>query len=125
MAINLPEWANNKQKEGMELIYAIANEYGNFDISFKPDDSGLEDEEAESVFYIVLDWTSHTGEAKTKRHHEMMIGFDFEATWDSCGERLHEWQFMFGNGDATREVSSEVFFLDLFFYFDDKHELVA
>ena len=120
MPIQYPEWANEKQKEGMELIFAIANEYGDFDISFKPDDSGYEDE---SIFYVVLDWTSHTGETKDKRHHEMMIGFDFEATWDKCGDRVHDWQFIFAHGEATREVSTEVFFLDLFFYFDAKHEL--
>lgn len=120
MKLEYPEWANEKQKEGMELIHCIANEYGDFDITFKPDDSGHEDE---SIFYIVLDWLSHTGDTEDKRHHEMMIGFDFEKTWDMHNEAIEEWQFMFGNGEATREVSTEVFFLDLFFYFDAKHEL--
>ena len=106
----------------MKLIYVIANEYGDFDISFKPDDSGYDDE---SIFYIVLDWGSHTGEAKTKRHHEIMIGFDFEATWDRYGDRVYDWQFIFSNGEATREVTSEIFFLDLFFYLNDRHELIG
>lgn len=120
MSIEYPEWANDKQKEGMKKVHAIASEYIQPDISFKEDDSGHDDE---SIFYIVLDWESHSCNDKGHRHHEMQIGFDYESTWDKYGDQVHEWQFMFGNGEATREMTSEVFWLDMFLYLDKFAEL--
>ena len=112
----LPEWANLKQLEGMRKFYRIASEYGDFVISFKPDNHSHEYSD-DSTFYAILDWNS-CGNRDVERHHEMLIGFDYESTWDRFGDPVYEWQFIFGDGDATREMTSEVFFLDLFFYLD-------
>lgn len=114
----LPEWANDKQLEGMKKFIAIAKEYGDFDVSFKPNNWGDEDS---SIFIACIDWENF--QAKGRRHHEMRIGFDYEATWDCYGERIHDWQFIFAGGDATRELTTEIFFLNLFFYMDGKLNL--
>lgn len=114
----LPQWATDKQLEGMKKFITIAKEYGDFDISFKPNNWGDEDR---SIFIACVDWENY--QASGRRHHEMRIGFDYEATWDCYGERVHDWQFIFAGGDATRELSTEIFFLDLFFYMDEKLNL--
>jgi hypothetical protein len=118
VGVKLPEWANDKQIEGMKEIIGIAKEYGDFGISFKQNDYGDEDD---SIFIMCLDWGNYN--TKGNRHHEMRIGFDYEQTWDCYGELVHDWQFIFAGGDATRELTTEVFFLDLFFYLDGKLNL--
>jgi len=112
----LPEWANTKQLEGMRKFYRIASEYGDFVISFVKHGEYLHDNN-NSMFCATLDWNS-CGDRDVEKHYEMLIGFDYESTWDRYGEPVYDWQFIFADGDATREMTSEVFFLDLFFYLD-------
>lgn len=108
-----PEWATEKQQEGMEKFRGIASEYHDFTIDFTQSDLGEEDS---TRFYANVSWGSEG--LRGQRKHKFDIAYDYEATWDRCGVRLHEWQFLFAGGDATREISTEVFFLDLFFYLD-------
>jgi len=115
-----PSWASKKQLEGMELFIGIAKEYGDFNISFK--ESQLCDAD-DSTFDVDIKWEHHT--ATGLRKHEMTVSFDYERTWNSMNERIHEWQFVFSGGEATREISTEVFFLDMFFYLDGKANLAA
>ena len=121
MKYKYPEWATEKQKEGMDIFLGIATEYGDFNITFRQDDHDY-DEDAHA-FFADIAWSHNT--AKGERKHEMLIAWDYEPTWNRYNERVHHWQFLFGGGDATREVSSEVFFLDMFWYLDEKANLVA
>lgn len=114
MKQNYPDWATEKQKEGMAKFTAIADEYWVFDIEFRQDDHG--DEDDESRFYADITWGE--GTPLGVRKYEFDIAFDYEATWNRHHERIHEWQFLFSGGEATREVSTEVLALDLFFYLD-------
>ncbi|MGI9541938.1 MAG: hypothetical protein ACR2MX_01690 [Cyclobacteriaceae bacterium] len=94
----------------MEKFACIAEEYIFYiNIEFKKDDS----DDDNSRFTAIITW----GEPARSRSFD--IAFDYEATWDCYGDRLHEWQFLFSGGEATRELSTEVFFLDLFFYLDE------
>lgn len=113
MSTEYPEWATEKQLEGMKLFYQILNEYlWTMDVEFKVSDH---DDDSGSRFYAVVSWDQ--GE-KGKRCHEFDIAFDYEATWNHLHERIHEWQFLFSGGDATRELSNEIIFMDLFWYMD-------
>ena len=113
MAENYPWWATKKQIEGMRKFTAIAEEYGNFKIEFTQNIWG---DENESVFVAVVAW----GEEKEgSKKHSFSCGWDYEKTWDYCGERIKEWQFVFGGRDATRGMTSEAFFACLFFYLDN------
>ena len=116
----LPDWANDEQLDGMRQIITIAKEYGYFDVTFKQSFLYWENE---SVFKVCLEWENSN--AKGLRYHEMIVGFDYEETWDCYGEQVHQWQFIFDGGEVTREMTVEVFFLDLFFYLDSKLNLVA
>lgn len=53
-----------------------------------------------------------------QRQHEFDIAWNYEQTWDCYGDKKEEWQFIFSGGDATREMTTEVFFIDLFFMLD-------
>ena len=110
-----PEWATEKQLEGMKKFSLIAGEYGSFEITFNQNNWV---DENESVFIAVLSWGYEGTNEKGIRQHEIRCGYDYEATWDCCGNRVYQWQFIFAGGDATREMTTEVLFLDLFFYLD-------
>jgi hypothetical protein len=115
MATLHPVWASDKQKEGMTLFNEIANEYGSFAVSFKQSMWADED----NVFIAVLDWENCIGKGVGARRHEFKIGWNYQDTWDQLGERVDRWQFIFGDdGECTRSVSTECFFIDLFFYMD-------
>ena len=112
---NIPKWATEKQQEGMKLFNTIAREYADFEIEFTASDH--DDEDEDSRFYAIITWGSFSND-KGQRVHSFDIAYDYERTWDKYGERVYEWQFLFSGGEATREVSTEVLFLDLFFYLD-------
>lgn len=122
MVVNYPDWATEKQLEGMKKFVAIAEEYGSFEIGFETNNWGDEDD---SIFIAVLTWGYEGTNEKGIRKHKIRCGWDYEATWDCYGERVHDWQFIFAGGDATRGMSTEVFFVDLFFYLDGIAETKA
>jgi hypothetical protein len=107
-----PEWATEKQLEGMKEASSVIQEYGNFDIEYRPGDS---DEEYHD-FYIDLTW--HNSRAEGERQHELHVGWDWEPTWDRNHEQIEFWQFVFCNGDVGREISGETLYLDLFQWAD-------
>lgn len=111
---NIPWWATEKQHEGMTKFNGIAAEYGNFEIEYQQGNWGEDDD----TFIALLTWGYEGTNEKGIRQHKIRIGWDYERTWDCYGDRIHQWQFIFANGDATREMTTEVFFLDLFFYLD-------
>ena len=109
-----PAWATKKQIEGMEEFCKIASEYGHFEISFKKHD-GLLTEDCHQFDAIVY-W----GHKSTKKDHKFNIAFDYESLWDRYGDRVFCWQFVFADGDATAPISTEVFFVDLFYESDKR-----
>lgn len=111
-----PEWASDKQKEGMGEILSIV-EFGRFDISFKPGEF-YEDEDHE--FIVVFEWEAHNYKKLGKRHHEIRVCWDHQEFWDCYGERVYCWHFVFSDGDVSHRVSTEILFLDLFFYLDEQ-----
>lgn len=108
-----PEWATPKQIEGMKEFVDVSNEYGCFKVAYKQSDWGDEDE---TRFYAVVTWGSTNN--KGCREHTFDIAYDYEPTWDYLNEPIEFWQFLFAGGDCTREISTEVFFLELFQYLD-------
>lgn len=114
MTTATPDWANEKQREGMSIFNGLLDEYlSTMNVEFKPTD--FPDDEEDSRFYAVVSWDQ--GE-KGQRRHEFDIAFDYEATWNHRRERIHEWQFLFSGGEAVRELSNEILFMDLFWYLD-------
>lgn len=117
MAVKYPDWATEKQLEGMREFGAIAYEYGNFDVEFEQENSGCEGNFHR--FYAIVTW-GWEGSEKGQRKHVFDIAFGYEKTWTAHGEEMEPyWQFLFSGGDSTREISTETFFLSLFFYLDD------
>lgn len=113
MTQSYPEWATDKQIEGMQLFNNVLNEYlWEASVEFKETDFADEDS---TRFYAVVFWDSGD---KGKRQHEFDIAFDYEAEWDYLGERIHRWQFLFAGGEASRELTNEILFMDLFWYLD-------
>ncbi len=108
-----PEWATKKQKEGMEQFRMIADEFGSFEIEFKESH-----DLSNHSFDAVVTWENHN--AKGKREHEFWIAWDYEQTWDRYGDIVEEWQFVFSDGDTSQSMSTDMFFISLFFYMDDR-----
>lgn len=104
-----PSWASEKQLEGMRKFSAIASEYITPIITFKQH----ENDENKDRFTAQIEWVPIN--SVRPRNHEFDIDFDHEAAWDKYGDRIYEWQFLFSFGDASREMSTEVFFLEMFF----------
>jgi len=112
-----PEWATEKQKEGMKEFLKVADSYGQFDVIFEQSQYP----DYENRFLAVVTWENIY--AKGVRSHKFDIDWDYEETWDKYGDRIYQWQFLFSGGEATREISTEVFFIDLFFEIDKKLNL--
>lgn len=106
------EWATTKQIEGMEEFCAVADEYGNFDVEFKQSDWA--DDES-SRFYAIVSW----GTKGDHKNHTFDIAYNYEPTWDCHYKPVEFWQFIFADGDCTKEISTEVFFVELFSYLDN------
>lgn len=107
MSTKYPDWASEKQVEGMKAFSSVAKEYGDFTVEFTPTDY----DDGEHRFYAVVNWRLLGGEMQ----HTFDIGWYYERTWARDGtEKEPHWQFLFAGGDATREMSTEVFFLELF-----------
>ncbi|MDH5639536.1 MAG: hypothetical protein OEZ04_13705 [Nitrospinota bacterium] len=106
MAHSYPEWATDKQKEGMAEFLAVAEAYGAFVVSFdRPRSSWMGPDS----------FTAAVKYGNPERSHEFDIAFDYQDTWDCCGNLVPpHWQFLFSAGDCAREISIEVFFVDLF-----------
>ena len=117
MSANIPEWASPKQREGMDDFYELATEYGYFDISFRAPDYYNDDDDSE--FIAVLTWGYDADKDDLGiRKHEIRIAWNYEQYFDHCGDKADAWQFVFACGDATREMTTEVLFIDLFFFMD-------
>lgn len=115
MSINdrYPEWASIKQKAGMQFFLNITDEYDYFSVRFEKDNHG---DGAQHSFVSLVTWESPWVE--TERSYEMRIAWDYEKTWNHLGERMQGWQFLFSGNKITSQVSSETFFVELFFYLE-------
>ena len=112
-----PEWATDKQMEGMKEFASVAEEYGNFDIHFRKTNH----DHGEHRFDAFVTW----GGMRSNQiiQHQFDIAWDHESKWDRYGELLEpHWQFLFACGDATREISTEVFYLVLFDFLKQKYD---
>ncbi|WP_415913285.1 hypothetical protein [Neptuniibacter sp. QD37_11] len=111
-----PEWASDKQKEGMKAFLKIAESYGNFDVKFSPYEFDSDDYHARFVADISWGFGSMFGQGQ--REHRFYVGWDMQQVWSgTTGERIHQWQFDFLE-DAYHEMNLEIFYLDLFFKVD-------
>ncbi len=125
MTNNYPQWSTKKQKEGMKLFNDIADAHGHFEVEFTQHEWTAELNL--HAFYAVVRWSSHGLKDLGLREHTFPIAWDYEPTYSHTGELVHHWQLVIANGDATRELSLEVFYLDLFFALDkiaNTHEAV-
>lgn len=110
MEIKLPEWATNKEQEGMKAFLEIVNEYGQFEVEFKPttfaDDVGFE---------AVVSWSPF---ARPDIIHKVpySIHYNFEQLFNHENAKINTWQFVFD--DNGIEISGQVFYMELFQYLD-------
>ena len=103
--LGYPDWATEKQLEGMRQFQAAFIDYGYlFDISFKGGRYGVDS------FCVVLTWSSKSGAKLTRTFH---LAVDYVQTWNCFGVELHDWQLIFSSGDDTAEVSAEIILADL------------
>ena len=117
MSNNIPTWASAKQQEGMSEFNDIVEQYGSFDVSFKEPDYYSDDDDSE--FIATLKWGYDNDKDDLGiRKHEIRMAWNHEQYFDHCGVEVDAWQFVFACGDATREMSTEVLFIDLFFFMD-------
>ena len=109
-----PDWATEKQKEGMEKFRSVAEEFGNFAIVFEKSED--QEDRPDSFDAVVSWWNAYSS---VERKHTFHIDFDFEQTWNHLHERIYQWQFVFG-GEIGREILVEYFYLELFSELDKK-----
>jgi hypothetical protein len=112
MTKQLPQWASEKIKEGMQEFLAIATEYGQFDISFKPlrfdDDIG---------FYATVSW-SPFARPDIINQVEYAVHFNFTQLFTSADESVDVWQLVFE--DSGVELNGQLFYMELFRHLDTK-----
>jgi hypothetical protein len=107
-----PIWATEKQREGIDKFSVIADKYGRFDIEFKPYNYAEEEQTAD--FLAEVTWGYEGSDCNGIRQHEMRIAWCHEETWDHLGNKVEEWQFVFASGECAREMTTEMFYMDLF-----------
>lgn len=113
MSRNYPDWATDKQCEGMSDFINIADEFGSFDIGFIQVPCGSDHE-----FTARVSWIHHGDGASLS--HDFRIAFEHTQMWDSCGEELHEWQFVFADGDIAHPMEMSIFYIDLFHFMNNR-----
>lgn len=99
----IPEWANEKQKEGMMLLAGI-DEYSILeDLRFEQSTHSWMNKETSFIAMFDLFGRKPT---------HLRVRFDAEAVWNSAGDRLHKWQIdmaSIGCSDPCwREMSLEM-----------------
>lgn len=118
MNSEFPEWATEKQREGMELFNEVTADYSLFNFTFENHPNAVcDNEEPEHDFIVNVSWGYDGADSKGIRNHTFHIAWDYETTWDHMNERIYEWQFVFGDG-CGREVTTELFFVELFSFLD-------
>jgi hypothetical protein len=112
MENKLPEWATDKEQEGMKSFLKIVEEYGQFEVEFKSttfaDDIG---------FYATVSWSPF---ARPDIVHkvEYSIHYNFEQLFNSGLEKINTWQFVFE--DNGFQMSGQLFYMELFQHLDKK-----
>lgn len=106
MKNQLPEWATNKIKEGMEAFLKIVNEYGEFEATFSQltfaDDIG---------FDAVVSW-SHFSLPDIEYEAKFSVHYNFQQLFNCIEEKINTWQFVVE--DSGFEMSGQFFYMELF-----------
>jgi hypothetical protein len=112
---NAPDWASEKQAEGMALFALIFADYEHhFDVSFKQS----ENDDSNHRFIASVKWRYgfDSKNQQEQRTHDFVVGWNVQETWSAANEKLSEWQFVFGDDDdATRTLNAEYAFTDITF----------
>lgn len=110
MENQLPEWASDKEKEGMKAFLEIVEEYGQFTVEFKaskfPEDVGFE----ASVSWGRFD----RGDISIP----FSIFWNYDQLFNQLNEKVDTWQFVICDSGFT--ISSQLFYMELFQRVDEK-----
>lgn len=104
MRNELPDWADDKEKEGMKAFLDIVEEYGMFEVTFKQstfaDDMGFEAD---------VRWFSFDTHGRAV---PFSIYWNYEQLFNHLNEKVNTWQFVFS--DSGFEMSGQLFYMELF-----------
>jgi hypothetical protein len=110
MENQLPEWADDKEKEGMKAFLEIVEEYGNFTVEFK-----------QSTFADDIGFDANVSWGRFDKG-EVVIQFsvfwNYEQLFNYLNEKIDTWQFVFCDSGFT--MSSQLFYMELFQKLDEK-----
>lgn len=113
MRNDLPEWATDKEQEGMKSFLEIVEEYGQFEVEFKPttfaDDIGFDAD---------VKWFSFDTHA---RKVSFSVHWNYEQMFNNLNEKVDTWQFVFADSGFT--ISGQLFYMELFQRLNEKFDL--
>jgi hypothetical protein len=113
----LPEWATNEISEGMKAFLSIVEEYGQFEVEFKPltlqDDIG---------FTAIVSWSPF---ARPDIIHdvEFLVQLNFEQMYNCEGEKIDTWQAVIEDSGFT--LTGQLFYMQLFQHLDANFSLLV
>lgn len=119
MENTLPEWASNKVSEGMKVFLDIVNEYGQFDVEFKPLDFQYEHEVG---FNAIVQWSPF---ARPDIVHEVQfeIQHNHEQLYNANNEKVDTWQLVVNESGVT--FTGQIFYMQLFHHLDANFSLLV
>ena len=106
----LPDWANEKQIEGMKAFLEIAEEYGQFNFEFK--DRTFDED---TGFSVDVKWNPY---GRGERVVEFSVFWNYEQLFNHRSESIDTWQFVFA--DNGFEMSGQLFYMELFQQVDNQ-----
>jgi len=107
---SLPEWASEKQKEGMKAFLQIAEEYGQFNFEFKE-----ETFDEDIGFGVDVKWNPY---GRGMRVIEFAVFWNYEQLFNHRDEPFDAWQFVFA--ESGFEISGQLFYMELFQRIDEQ-----
>jgi hypothetical protein len=112
METQTPIWATDKIKEGMKAFLKIADEYGQFEVTFKQltfyNDIG---------FDATVSWNPFARPDITHKV-EFSVHYNFEQLFNANEEKINTWQFVFE--DSGFRMNGQLFYMELFQHLDKK-----
>ena len=106
--LKFPEWASDKIKEGMSAFVGIVETYPSLDMDISFQQLTFDDEIG---FDAEVSWLEFG--IKIKKSVLFHVVWNYEQLFTPFDERFDCWQFVFD--DVGREISVELFFVELFF----------
>lgn len=106
MAVNFPEWATEKQKEGMQVFYDLTTSLLPFETVFEISD----DVEREHQFVAKVLWTRYE---LGDREVTFVVDWDYQELFSSDGCRIYVWQCVLEE-DFGMSLSQEFFCMYMF-----------